>query len=112
MDKIRATIRKRVEGEVQYNDGYFAEIETYGIYGIETGLILDRIQVDCCATNDEPEEFRRKFRVGALVKITTTVEIRSTSRTARDWKKLSDACDKAQRKFVAESERYRKKHAN
>ncbi len=32
---------KRVEGEVEYNDGEFAEVMTIGIEGIEEGLLLE-----------------------------------------------------------------------
>ena len=99
MSKIKLTIRKRAEGQVQCNKGDFAEIVTHGISGIDTGLILDTIQISRFDTNDEPEEFQRKFRVGALLKITTTVDVRSTSKTARQWKELSDACDEVQRRF-------------
>lgn len=33
-------IRKKVEGEVQYNDADFVEIQTNGIEGIEKDLTL------------------------------------------------------------------------
>jgi hypothetical protein len=36
---------KRIEGEIQYNDGEFAEVKTNGIEGIEKNLILGTIQI-------------------------------------------------------------------
>jgi hypothetical protein len=40
MERSSVTIQKRVEGQVVFNNGQFAEIETYGIDGIETGLFF------------------------------------------------------------------------
>jgi hypothetical protein len=99
MSKIQLTIRKRVEGQVQCNQGDFAEIVTHGISGIDTGLIVETIQISRYDTSDGTKEFRRKFRVGTLLDIMTTVDFRSTSRSARDWKELSDAADEVQRRF-------------
>ena len=36
---------KRVEGAVEYNDGEFAEVLTYGIEGIDKDLLLETIQI-------------------------------------------------------------------
>jgi len=41
MEKTGIVVRKKVEGEIQYNDGQFAEIQTYGIEETETGLFLE-----------------------------------------------------------------------
>ena len=41
MTKTMMVIRKRVEGQVLYNDGEFTEIQTNGIEGIEEGLLLN-----------------------------------------------------------------------
>jgi hypothetical protein len=90
---------KTVLGEVQYNDGEFAEVETQGVDGIETGLILETIQVRRSDTNDGAMEFKRKFRVGTLLDVTTTVEVRPTSKTARDLDELNHAADEVQRRF-------------
>ena len=38
-------VRKRVEVEVEYNDGEFAEVLTYGTEGIDKGLLLETIQI-------------------------------------------------------------------
>ena len=38
-------VHKRLEGEVQYNDGQFAEVQTVGTEGLEQGLRLDTIQL-------------------------------------------------------------------
>ncbi len=90
---------KTVLGEVQYNDGEFAEVETYGVDGIETGLILETIQIHRSDTNDGTKKFQRKFRVGTLLDITTTVEIKPTSKTAHDLDELNHAADEVQRRF-------------
>jgi hypothetical protein len=47
----RSISRKRVHGEVEHNDGEFAEIQTVGIEGIEKDLLLETIQVHRCDTD-------------------------------------------------------------
>jgi hypothetical protein len=69
------TIRKRVEGEVKFNDGEFTEVLIYGIEGIEKDLLLDTIQFHRCDTSDTPEQFRQRFAVGRWLDISTTTEI-------------------------------------
>jgi hypothetical protein len=45
MKQVRVISQKRVHGEVQYNDGEFAEIQTVGIEEGEENLLLETIQV-------------------------------------------------------------------
>ena len=45
--KTQTLICKRVEGEVQYNNGEFAEVLTFGIDGFEKDLALETIQIHC-----------------------------------------------------------------
>jgi hypothetical protein len=98
--------RKEVMGEVVHNDGEFAEIQTFGIDGIETGLLLDTIQLfRCdsngrCNTNGGPRTFQRKLQVGALLDIIVTVEVQSTSRTAQDLEDLCGAAERTQASFA------------
>ena len=47
-------ITKKVEGEVDYNDGAFAQANTIGIEGIENGLWLDTVQIHRENTEDTP----------------------------------------------------------
>ena len=68
-------IRKRVDGEVLYNDGDFAEVATIGIEGIEKDLWLDTIHIDCSQTEDTPVEFQHRFPVGMRFGILMTTEI-------------------------------------
>ena len=68
---------KRVEGKVDYNDGSFAEVFTYGIEGIEKGLNLERIQLHIEDTQDTPQEFQQRFSVGMTLSILTITEIRT-----------------------------------
>ena len=65
---------KRVEGTVEYNDGLFAEVLTYGIEGIEKGLLLDTIRIHCEDTADQPEEFQQRFPIGSRLSILTAAE--------------------------------------
>lgn len=46
---------KRVEGEVEYNDGEFAEVMTIGIEGIEEGLLLETTQIHRYDTENTPD---------------------------------------------------------
>ena len=68
-------IRKKVKGEVDYNDGEFAEIQMSGIEGIEKDLLLDTFQVHREETSDSPQEFRQRFPVGMWLDVVTTTEI-------------------------------------
>ena len=67
--------RKRVEGEVEHNDGEFAEIQTIGTEGIEKDLLLETIQIHRGDTHDTPEEFQHRFPVGVRLCILTTTEV-------------------------------------
>ena len=57
---------KRVESEVEYNTGEFAEIQTVGMEGIERALLLETIQIRRCDTKNTSEEFQQRFAVGRL----------------------------------------------
>ena len=72
---------KRVEGEVEYNDGEFAEIQTVGIEGIEKNLLLETMQLRRCDTENTPDEFQRRFAVGMRLGILTTTEITVPDKT-------------------------------
>jgi hypothetical protein len=80
---------KRVEGQVEYNDGEFAEIQTIGIEGIEKDLWLDTIQIHRDDTDNTPEEFQRRFPVGMRLGILTTTEI--TKKRVRRTSQASSA---------------------
>jgi hypothetical protein len=75
MEKTRMRTSKRVEGQVEYNDGEFAEVQTVGIEGIEKNLFLETIQIHRGDAQNTPEEFRRRFPVGLMLSILTTTEI-------------------------------------
>ena len=69
---------KRVGGEVEYNDGEFAEIQTFGTEGVETDLLIETIQIQRSDTEDTPAKFRQRFPVGMRLGILTIVEITET----------------------------------
>ena len=75
-------VTKRLEGEVEFNDGEFAEIQTYGIEGIEKDLLLKTVQIHREDTDDTSDEFQRRLPVGTVLEIATTTEItpKSTGR--------------------------------
>jgi hypothetical protein len=83
MKKTKITIRKRVEGEVEFNDGEFAEIQTTGAAGIEEEILLDTIQIQRTDTEYTADEFKRRFSVGTAVNICTTTEITNQSGHSR-----------------------------
>jgi hypothetical protein len=66
---------KRIEGQVEYNDGEFAEVLTYGIEGIEKNLHMEEIQLHRDYTEDTPQQFQQRFPVGTRLSIVTTTEI-------------------------------------
>jgi len=47
-------ITKKVAGEVDLNNGEFAEVQTIGIDGIEKDLLLDTFQIHREDTDDTP----------------------------------------------------------
>jgi hypothetical protein len=75
MEKIRIVSQNRVHGEVEYNDGNFAEIQTVGIEGMEKDLLLETIQVHQHDTSYTCEQFREKLPVGSWLNICTTIEV-------------------------------------
>jgi hypothetical protein len=75
--------RKRVEGEVVYNDGEFAEVEIYGVEAYEEDLFLTTIQLHIEDTADTPEEFQQRFPVGMWLNIWLTTETTPIRRPPR-----------------------------
>lgn len=54
---------KSVEGEIQNNDGEFAEIQTDGIEGIEKDLLLGIMQIHRENTDDTKSQFEHRFQL-------------------------------------------------
>lgn len=73
-------IRKQLEGDVEFNNGEFAEVLTSGTDGDEKGLALDTIQLHVEDTEDTPEQFQQRFPVDSRVSIVTTTEVTVLSR--------------------------------
>jgi hypothetical protein len=80
-------VTKRVEGEVDYNDGQFAEGKAIGIEGIQKDLWLSTFQIHRENTDDTPDEFRERYPVGMFLQIVTTTEIRPVTQSPRDLSK-------------------------
>ena len=76
-------ITKKVEGEVDYNDGEFAETKTIGIEGIEDGLWLGTMQIRRVNMEDTWEDFLQRLPVGMRLRIVTT-EIKPVSQSPAD----------------------------
>ena len=81
MEKKRLVVRKRVDGEIKYNDGEFAEVQPVGIEETEKVCLLKTIPIRREDTNDTPEEFQRRFPIGTRVNIHTTTDITAHSST-------------------------------
>jgi hypothetical protein len=75
IEKTRIISQTRVRGEVEYNDGEFAEIQTVGIEGIEKDLLLETIQVHREDTTYSHEQFQHILPVGSWLDICTTIEV-------------------------------------
>jgi hypothetical protein len=84
MKTTRLIVRERVGGQVEYNDGQFAEVNTIGIEGIDRDLVLDTIQIHREDTEKTPEEFQQRFPVGKQLEIRTTTEIADWSPEAEE----------------------------
>ena len=52
METTIAVTKKRVFGQVEFNDGCFAEIQTFGIEGVEKGILLARQYSSASRRND------------------------------------------------------------
>ena len=68
--------RKPVHGEVEFNDGEFAEIQTVGIEGTEKDLLLQTIQLHRGNTGYSCEQFQQELPVGSWLTICTTIEVK------------------------------------
>ena len=55
MPKTKTIIHKVLEGTIESNDGEFAEIQIYGIEGVEKNILLERIQIHREDTKDTTE---------------------------------------------------------
>jgi hypothetical protein len=75
MENTRIISEKRVHGEVECNDGEFAEIQTFGIDDIANNLLLEKIQIHRENTRFSSADFEAKFPVGSLLEICTTIEV-------------------------------------
>ena len=80
-------VTKKVEGEIDYNDGDFAEVKTIGIEGTENELWLGTMQIHRAKFEYTSDEFRERYPVGMLLQIETTTEIRSVSQSPLDLSK-------------------------
>ena len=56
MEKNQMMTLKQVEGEVEYNYGELADIQTVGTDGIEKNLLLETIQMHRRGDTNAPEE--------------------------------------------------------
>ena len=75
-----------MEGQVEYNNGEFAEVVTIGVEGIEKGLWSDSIQISSCDTKETAEQFRDRFPVGARLRILTITEITRMPKNKKEGK--------------------------
>jgi hypothetical protein len=75
MKTARVISHRQVHGEVECNDGEFAEIQTVGIDDIEKDLLTERIQIHREDTKYSSAEFEEEFSVGSLLEISTTIEV-------------------------------------
>ena len=100
---------KRVEGQVEYNDGEFAEIQTIGIEGIDEDLLLETIQIHREGTHDTRAEFQRRFPVGMRLGIVTTTEI--TKKRVRRTSQASSAIPVTQKRSKQVNYRRNATHA-
>ena len=76
VSRLAVTTRKEMRGEVLYNDGDFAEIQTIGTEGIERDLLLETVQIHRSDTGDAASDFQRWFKIGTRLHIATTIEAR------------------------------------
>jgi hypothetical protein len=76
-------VRKNVGGEVLYNDGEFAEIQIWGIEGMEEGLFLEILQAHREDSGDTPEQFRKRFPLHMRLSVTTTTKFRPAPKDSR-----------------------------
>jgi hypothetical protein len=75
-EKAQMITSKRVEGEVQHNDGmYVSKFRPSESKEFEEDLLLRTIQIQRCDTENTPEEFQRRFADGMRLSIVTTTEI-------------------------------------
>ena len=67
-------IKKIVGDEIVYNDGDLVEIQTFGVEGIATDILLNTIQIDRSETGITREDFLHEFPVGTFLKVSASTE--------------------------------------
>ena len=68
-------IESAVVGNILFNDGEFAEIQTVGKAGIGRGLLIETFQINRLQTNQTSKSFLYFFPVGMKIRIHTRMEI-------------------------------------
>jgi len=84
-EEAQVIIEKKVNGVVEYNDGEFAEVQTFGIEGFEKNLLLAKMQLHRESINDSPQEFQHRFPLDARLEIATTIKVRRAEARKRDF---------------------------
>ena len=100
--KPRMLTSNRVEGTVEYNNGEFAEVLTYGIEGIDKSLLLETIQIHVEDTENTPEEFQQRFPVGATLGILSQPERHAAAVAEEDLRRLSQVVRKEAKACASE----------
>jgi hypothetical protein len=96
MEKTRIVSRKRVHGEVDYNDGEYAEVQTVGIEASEKDLLLETIQVHRGDTSYSCEQFKDNLPVGLWLDICTTIEVTTLESDTDDLDECGQATGERQ----------------
>jgi hypothetical protein len=99
MKRVSVTVIKKTLGMIEHNDGEFVEVQNIGIEGIETGLHLDRVQIQRSDTEYNRRDFLRRFKVGGLLDVCTTLRVAPTSKTGKQLKQLERDDDTEQERF-------------
>jgi hypothetical protein len=74
-EKLQVTSEVERYGQVTYNDGQFAEVQLIGMEGLESGLLLETIQLHREETDKSTADFLRELPCGTRLHVSITTEV-------------------------------------
>ena len=74
-EALQLTSEMQRYGQVTYNDGEFAEVQLIAMEGLESGLLLETIQLHREETDKSTADFLRELACGTRLHVSITTEV-------------------------------------
>jgi hypothetical protein len=75
IEKLQLTSEMKRYGQVTNNDGEFAEVQLSGMDPLESGLLLETIQLHREDTDKSTADFLRQLPCGTRLQVSITTEV-------------------------------------